>query len=287
MLLVNPSRRQLNNEVIKIDQLKRKLEINFERDLNIIFRRILKDLKDVYPKVEIIPSRKRYKDDIDKTIKKYMIKTSEIFSGNIRDKDTKSINFFERKAEALKINEEEDERIEDEVSIAMLLWIDKQSIEQTEIILDTNEREIKEAIRNARKELSEGDKVFSRNEIVSLAILNLKNKFVNRSKLIALQNIGSTASEAKLKEAEKVNKSSAIIEGVAVVGLMKKTWNSMLDNRTRPAHAEADSRYHANPIPITENFIVMGESLKYPRDPNGSAENIMRCRCEDQYFVLK
>ena len=128
MLLINPTRRQLNNEVLKIDQLKRKLEIDFERDLNIFFRRVLKDLEDTYSKIGLIPSRKRYENDLEELIKKYMLKTSEIFSGNIRDIQIKSINFFERKTETLKINKEEDEKIEDEIAISLLLLINKQSI---------------------------------------------------------------------------------------------------------------------------------------------------------------
>jgi len=285
MLLINPTRRQLNNEILKIDQLKRKLEINFEKDLNIFFRRILKDLEDTYSKIGLIPSRKRYENDLEELIKKYMLKTSEIFSGNIRDIQIKSINFFERKTETLKINKEEDEKIEDEIAISLLLWINKQSTEQTGLILDTNEKEIKEEIKKTKEELLKGDKVFNTKEIIALTILNLKNKFYNRSKMIAIQNIGASASEAKLKEAEKINESNAIVEGIAITGLMKKTWNAILDNRTRPSHAEADIIYNTNPIPITEDFIVMGESLKYPRDPSGSPENIINCRCEDQYIV--
>lgn len=47
------------------------------------------------------------------------------------------------------------------------------------------------------------------------------------------------------------------------------------DERTRDDHAEADGQI----VAMGEPFIVGGESLLYPGDPAGSAENVINCRC--------
>lgn len=49
---------------------------------------------------------------------------------------------------------------------------------------------------------------------------------------------------------------------------------------SRPAHAAADG----TEVRFNEPFIVDGEPLMFPRDPNGSIENIINCHCEMQIF---
>lgn len=53
------------------------------------------------------------------------------------------------------------------------------------------------------------------------------------------------------------------------------TWMAAVDERTRPAHAEADGQI----VEMGEPFIVDGEELRYPGDPDGSPENTINCRC--------
>ena len=52
-------------------------------------------------------------------------------------------------------------------------------------------------------------------------------------------------------------------------------WMSAEDERTRPAHADADGQI----VEVGEPFIVDGEELQYPGDPDGSPENTINCRC--------
>ena len=54
-----------------------------------------------------------------------------------------------------------------------------------------------------------------------------------------------------------------------------KTWRAVLDGHEREAHRAVDGQT----IPFDEAFIVDGEELMYPADPNGSAGNIINCRC--------
>ena len=53
------------------------------------------------------------------------------------------------------------------------------------------------------------------------------------------------------------------------------TWNTMEDDRVRPAHEDADGQE----VGLNEPFEVGGETLLCPGDPNGSDENTIGCRC--------
>lgn len=56
-----------------------------------------------------------------------------------------------------------------------------------------------------------------------------------------------------------------------------RTWLATLDDRVRDAHAEA----HGQTVALDEPYDVGGEQLMYPGDPDGSAENIINCRCTE------
>lgn len=68
----------------------------------------------------------------------------------------------------------------------------------------------------------------------------------------------------------------AQVEAVRETGLqLRKQWVAAQDERTRIDHGEADGTIAADGQP----FIVGGEELMFPGDPNGSPENIINCRC--------
>ena len=56
---------------------------------------------------------------------------------------------------------------------------------------------------------------------------------------------------------------------------LKKEWIASLDARVRPSHAAANGQVRE----VDEAFSVGGESLMYPRDPSGSAQETINCRC--------
>lgn len=72
-------------------------------------------------------------------------------------------------------------------------------------------------------------------------------------------------------------------------GGLKKFWLDADDDRVRPAHRIAGERYGLKgtpgPIPVSQAFVVDGEKLMFPRDPNGSAGNTILCRCQSVPYV--
>lgn len=55
----------------------------------------------------------------------------------------------------------------------------------------------------------------------------------------------------------------------------QKQWQTVGDDRVRPAHDDADGQT----VNADEPFVVDGEELMYPCDPEGSLSNTSGCRC--------
>lgn len=90
-----------------------------------------------------------------------------------------------------------------------------------------------------------------------------------RARMIA-RTEAHTAANAATHEA-------AIASGVVT----QQEWVSSADERTRLDHADSNGQT----VGIREKFNVGGELLEYPGDPNGSAENIINCRCAAVHVV--
>jgi uncharacterized protein with gpF-like domain len=60
---------------------------------------------------------------------------------------------------------------------------------------------------------------------------------------------------------------------------LDKRWIAAEDERTRESHQEADGQT----VDVDNAFDVGGEALMYPGDPNGSAGNVINCRCTVAY----
>jgi hypothetical protein len=60
-----------------------------------------------------------------------------------------------------------------------------------------------------------------------------------------------------------------------------KGWLSARLETSRATHLQAERDYgaEADAIPVGQPFIVGGEALMHPGDPNGSPSNTIRCRC--------
>lgn len=62
---------------------------------------------------------------------------------------------------------------------------------------------------------------------------------------------------------------------MAETGIPFKEWLTARDDKVRAQHVSADKQR----VPVSDPFIIDGESLMSPGDPSGSAENVINCRC--------
>ena len=93
----------------------------------------------------------------------------------------------------------------------------------------------------------------------SLAIT--RSRTIARTEMAKLENFGQLEG---YKQAEFVE---------------RKGWLSAFVPDTREAHMIADAEYADNPITLDAAFMVDGEALQYPGDPNGSPGNVINCLC--------
>lgn len=77
---------------------------------------------------------------------------------------------------------------------------------------------------------------------------------------------------------------TAIHESVRVTGTIEeKEWLTAGDLRVRESHVWADGER----VGIDEMYIMTGEALRFPGDPNGSAWNIINDRCAELFHTRR
>ena len=120
-----------------------------------------------------------------------------------------------------------------------------------------------EIVKSLEEGLGEQDtmKQIIRNTLIKSQI---RAERIARTEIISASNAGS-------------------LEGARASGLkLKKKWITTPDDRTRDAH-KAENIGEAI-VPLEEKFFVGGEYLDYPGDVNGSAKNVINCRCTQVYI---
>lgn len=288
-LLRNLDNRTQQKEIYKTLELKLWLEDKMYSDLMSLFKRMSTAFAEHYSHHGNELDLNSFDIDMTATLRKWYRKTADIFSKNIRDDLKANSDMLEFKADNLTNTPKDKQKINAEIAAALMVFIEKQSKEQSSMIIDTSKKIINETVDRIKKELESTGKPYGDREIAEAVRKDFNQRSIARSDLISKQEIGTMASESKQTEARVLDKSDAEVGiGAVVISLkntMYKNWNAELDMHTRASHAAADFRYKFNPIPIEDYFEVGGEKLKYPRDPMGSPGNIIHCRCEELYVT--
>lgn len=94
--------------------------------------------------------------------------------------------------------------------------------------------------------------------------------------------IARTESLRAVSIGHKTAMDQMIAQGAIDGTLVKRYWVYTSDSRTRPDHRRIPSM-NKEGVAINEPFKTPDGPLMYPRDPNGSAENTIQCRCTVVY----
>jgi len=89
------------------------------------------------------------------------------------------------------------------------------------------------------------------------------------------QTIARTESHSAAAYAAQMSVESTGVE-------MRREWVTAVDERAREDHIMADGQI----VGMNEPFIVGDSALMYPGDPDGSAEQVINCRCVIAYVVV-
>lgn len=259
-----------------INLAKLELEAKYEPQVKKIFNNIANDVASLYPAINSEIAENYYADFVAK-IRDIMRATCDVFSYSSRGINTK---------------QSQEEEANNQFLIAIALFIANQSESKAKFITDTNKvmisYEIEQAETQARLEalkiqdeidkttdekkkkelIAKKNAIQTREAIAKNIKINLLDRADSRSEAITEDIVGTSESftrEEEVKLLQKINPNDTYV----------KEWVALLDSKTRVDHVKSDGQV----VLINEPFVVGGELLQYPRDPNASLEQTARCRC--------
>lgn len=112
-------------------------------------------------------------------------------------------------------------------------------------------------------------------------IETITGRYADRLLKLRGDTVARTESIAAANGAGQEAMEQVIDEGLAERGAVQKQWDSTRDGRARPEHWAANGRR----VNIDAPFNIGGEMLMYPGDSNGSAWNVINCRCFVQHVI--
>lgn len=111
------------------------------------------------------------------------------------------------------------------------------------------------------------------------------NKLIERIQQVTQAKLSDIVRIARTQTTRLENKAriDAYSVGDKMGYTMVKEWVAVNDDRTRPAHRHANGQQ----VLLDQPFNVGGEELMYPGDSNGSAGNVINCRCTMRAGIKK
>ena len=239
---------------------KIRLENQFKPELRRFFKRVSKDTTAVWLSNRSIPSLNSFSIELISMLRTHYRRVNRAFGSELRKQSKKSFLFIETKQE---------ENIDAEI----VKYINEHSEKQSEFILQTTERELNNITAVVAASVILEGLDLSSQQIAKRIEREFNNRAEGRIDTIAMTETQTPSQEIPYIEALGVA-AIAQTQGQTVI----KTWNTVLDEKTRPAHVAADRQEKS----IKEAYIVMGERLPVPGSAalGASLSNIINCRCE-------
>jgi len=248
---------------------KMRLEVPFAKDIRRIVKGISDDFYNEYIRSGVIIDVNAYYDDINAALKKNYRNIANKFKRNLRTDKTSD---YDNKG----VNENIDARLKQ--------YIDNHSVNQTELILNTTDELLKNDLADSITVLSESGQSLTNENVADLTWKKNSARAAGRANIISETETQNMAETTKQTEAEESSVAGIILSGIAITAaVLKKRWNSFLDEKTRINHAISDGQVRK----ITEPFMVNNQLLMYPGDSSlgSSAGNVINCRCWTTYEV--
>ena len=269
---------------------KLRLEASLKPGIRRIFRRVLDEFKASVARTGRPQPVARYAVAFETLLEDHYRKVAKAFKGAVLAQNNAS-SYAELK------QVEEDSETEELIAAILLLWADEHAPIQAGIITRTTERDMQDAVTQARDALILQGMPTDNRSVAATAGAILKRILNNRVDLIVVTETQASAEMAK--QVEAYTAAGAAVPGVPVppdVALrprplvqpkLKKSWLDLRDDRTRETHIIAGRRYQESPIPITDTFVVGGFRMMIPGDTSLGApiREIANCRCSARYFL--
>lgn len=271
MLILDSENNEENIALLSLKD-KVKVEVKLIRDLKKLFTQIINDIDDKMNgkslKKKFINIETEYKEQIEELLRS-SYETASNLANNRMIKD-KLLNELLSKDEILRIQQMTDEKIEK--------YINKRIRSQGKEILETTKNNLEQSRSFVNRVIEDEGLDLATEEIDSLILDNFTQRVMNRTETIAVTETQNMYEQAKQIQmglvSEKINSSASA----------QKRWSSILDQKTRPAHAAA----HGQRVPIEQAYTVDGEMLMFPGDTSlgASISNVANCRCESMMVLI-
>jgi hypothetical protein len=267
----------------KIQQLAKKirLEENVKPKLTSFFRDIGKQIGPVMRATGRPPQLAIFRDELIELLSKHYDRVSKAFQGDVAPNLTKGLTLH------LELKQEEAERViddaQEEVDEALLALIALRAPRQADFILETTEKELNDATTKAVVEAAKKEETLTNSELSRKVTQDFNSRTPGRVETISITETQAMAEDTKLTEAQTIANSGVFIAGVSAVLVMRKIWNTILDERTRSSHVLADNQERS----MVQPFLVQGQRLKVPGDTSLGAtlDNVINCRCAAEYKI--
>lgn len=251
---------------------KIKLEKGISQEFRALFNRIAADSKVFIETFGVAPQLSQYQDEIRSMLLIHYRKTSDAFKNNFRSAQGKPENGTEAEVSAA-------------VSSALRPYINNRATEQARVINETSSNQLNKFLAEAAAATVAAGKELNNSKLAKETSKRFRADGKSRSDTIAMFETQAVAEESKDIETNSLVSAGAVIAGVLMTGQNTvKTWNTILDNKTRFAHAMADGQV----VPVGDPFLVDGEFLMQPGDTSlgASLSNVINCRCGSVVSVI-
>lgn len=267
--MLNTNEQLRNRAALIDDRLKRGFEIKLMRQLQPVYRKIARELERHYRILGAIPSVTAFERQIRERLLKHYKKVSGTFSRRIvkelgKPKNHKMILQSIKETAITKHNAQA------EISAAS--------------IARTAHKDMQRELDKILKKAAQKDIVIDRKKIARQAKLALNRRSMTRLQTVAITETQNIAEHSKQNEIDWLHKHGAIIGGKNIGEMVKKKkWITILDTRTRHAHAMSDNQV----VDFDKPYTVKGQLLMYPGDTSlgASLDNIINCRCSSVIII--
>ena len=265
---------------------KIKLEKDFVRKLTTLNNKVIKRSVLLFGRDGVVLNARIFESELSELLENQYDRAARVFDDQIREFLPKTLEST-AKEDAL-------------IAAALVVFFAARTIEQSQIITRTNQRDINKSIAEADRQLqevAEAGVIVTNREVAKTSGTLLRRKLKSRIGSIATTEIQVAAESVKATELAILTRNPrslprptlAIPRPQVVVpqlplGLtppkIQKLWVSAGDERVRRgkfSHVKADGQK----VNVDEPFVVSGEFLKIPGDSSlgASLGNIIRCRC--------
>lgn len=259
-----------------ITDLRKKLQLEKQLapKLASLNAEILRNFTNVYSRTGIIPPTRQFDEALAAILSNHYAAVQSAFTGTIADDMPPGAALTNTEKAA--------------ITAALVAYFKRMSDQRSRLINRTTDDNLQNALRMTIDEQPQDKPPLSRIETAFIAVGVAHRVLSSRAQSSAVTETQLAAESTKATEAEVLfgmNPSVAGGDNIREDDQPTKTWESVGDDHVREAHLEADGQE----VPISEPFIVDGESLMFPGDTNlgASAGNVINCRCGVSYNTAK